>query len=240
MKIKLEKFEGPLSLLLKLIEKEELDITQISLSKIADQFVEHIRSTSVIVPEDLADFLLVAARLLLIKSKAMLPYLYPEEEAEIEDLEKQLRIYKRFLDATKKVESILGKKKFMFAREFNRKAAIGDRATFSPPKDLKKEEMKEVFKVLLMRIKPPEKLGNDKIEIKVSIDDKISFIRNTIKSRMKLSFTKLLTEAKTKTEKIVSFLAMLELIKQREIVADQNSLFSEINLNKYKEVNSYE
>ena len=237
MKIKLEKFEGPLSLLLKLIEKEELDITQISLSKIADQYVEYIRSSSFIDPEELADFLLLAARLLLIKSKAMLPYLYPEEEEEIEDLERQLRIYKEFLEATKKVESILGKKKFMFAREFNRKAALGDRTAFSPPKDLKKEEMTEVFKAFLVRIKPAEKLGKDKIELKVSIDDKISFIRNMISSRIKMSFSKIFSQAKTKTEKIVSFLAMLELIKQKEIVAEQGSLFSEISLNKYKEVN---
>ncbi len=235
MKIKLEKFEGPLSLLLKLIEKEELDITQISLSKIANQYVDYIRSASFIDPESLADFLLLAARLLLIKSKAMLPYLYPEEEEEIEDLEKQLKLYKEFLEATKKVENILGKKKFMFAREFNRKVALGDRATFSPPKDLKKEEMADLFASFLVRIKPAEKLGEEKIEVKVSIDDKILFIRNVISSRMKMSFNNILLKAKTKTEKIVSFLAMLELIKQRELVAEQGSLFSEINLAKYKE-----
>jgi len=235
MNIKLEKFEGPLSLLLKLIEKEELDITQISLSKIANQYVDYIRSTSFIDPESLADFLLLAARLLLIKSKAMLPYLYPEEEEEIEDLEKQLKLYKEFLEATKKVESILGKKKFMFAREFNRKVALGNKATFSPPKDLKKEEMTEVFGAFLSRIKPVEKLDEEKIEVKVSIDDKISFIRNIISSRMKMSFNNILAKAKSKTEKIVSFLAMLELIKQRELIAEQGSLFSEINLAKYKE-----
>ncbi|MDA3839807.1 MAG: segregation/condensation protein A [Patescibacteria group bacterium] len=237
MKIKLEKFEGPLSLLLKLIEKEELDITQISLSKIADQYVEYIRNSSFIDPEELADFLLLAARLLLIKSKAMLPYLYPEEEAEIEDLERQLRIYKEFLDATKKVEIILGKKKFMFAREFNRKVALGNTSVFSPPKSLEKKEMAEVFKSLLIRIKPAEKLGEDKIETKVSIEDKISFIKNLIGTRIKMSFSKIFSQAKTKTEKIVSFLAMLELIKQKEIVAEQGSLFSEISLNKYKEIN---
>lgn len=237
MKIKLEKFEGPLSLLLKLIEKEELDITQISLSKIADEYVEYIRSSAVIDTDDLADFLLIAARLLLIKSKAMLPYLYPEEEAEMDDLEKQLRIYKEFLDATKKIETILGKKKFMFAREFNRKVALGDRSAFSPPKNLKKEEMTDVFRSFLVKIKPAEKLEESKIEEKINIEDRIAYIKNTIGSRIKMSFSKILTEAKTKTEKIVNFLAMLELIKQREITAEQGSLFSEISLNKYKEIN---
>jgi len=147
----------------------------------------------------------------------------------------QLKLYKEFLEATKKVESILGKKKFMFAREFNRKVALGNKATFSPPKDLKKEEMTEVFGAFLSRIKPVEKLDEEKIEVKVSIDDKISFIRNIISSRMKMSFNNILAKAKSKTEKIVSFLAMLELIKQRELIAEQGSLFSEINLAKYKE-----
>jgi len=236
MKIKLEKFEGPLSLLLKLIEKEELDITQISLSKIADEYVEYIRSSATIDTDDLADFLLIAARLLLIKSKAMLPYLYPEEEEGIDDLEKQLRIYKEFLDATKKVEAILGKKKFMFAREFNRKVALGDRSAFSPPKNLKKEEMADVFKSFLVKIKPAEKNGEAKIEVKINIEDRIAYIKNIIGNRLKMNFSKILSGAKTKTEKIVNFLAMLELIKQREITAEQGSLFSEISLNKYKEI----
>ncbi len=73
MTVKLEKFEGPLSLMLKLIEKEEMDITQISLAKIADEYVAYIRKSENIQPENMADFLVIAAKLLLIKSKALLP-----------------------------------------------------------------------------------------------------------------------------------------------------------------------
>jgi len=235
MDIKIEKFEGPLSLLLKLIEKDELDITQISLASIADQFVKYIESNHNISPEDLVEFLVVAARLLLIKSRAMLPYLYPEEEEELEELERQLKMYKEFLEASKKVSSLLGKKKFMFAREFNRKVAVGNVQVFSPPKELKKEEMTSVFEEIIHRLKPAEKIEEGKIEPKISIEDKISFIRKKISERIKYSFNILLGEAKTKTEKIVSFLAMLELIKQREIIAEQGGLFSEIRLNKYQE-----
>ncbi|RLC38634.1 chromosome segregation protein ScpA, partial [Candidatus Falkowbacteria bacterium] len=75
MNIKLEKFEGPLSLLLKLIEREEMDITDISLARVAEDYVAYIREVENINPEEMADFLVVAAKLLLIKSKALLPYL---------------------------------------------------------------------------------------------------------------------------------------------------------------------
>ena len=110
---KLEKFEGPLSLLLKLIEQEELDITQVSLANVADQYVNYIRQSDHINPDEVADFLVVAAKLLLIKSRALLPYLYPEEEEDIEELQQQLRMYQEFVKASKGINLMLGKKKFM-------------------------------------------------------------------------------------------------------------------------------
>lgn len=232
MLIKLEKFEGPLSLLLQIIEKEEMDITEISLAKIADQYIKYIRSLSQTNPEEMADFLVVAAKLLLIKSKALLPYLQPEEEEEIKELENQLRMYKAFLDATKKVEAIIGRKKFMFAREFNRRAILNNINLFSPPKNIKAEDLKMIFEDLLGRIKPADKLEEEKLERKVSIDEKILEIQNILLKRIKISFNKVLAGAKDKTEIIVSFLAMLELIKQRDITAEQSGLFKEIEINK--------
>ena len=91
MKIKIEKFEGPLSLLLKMIEQEELDITEINLAGIADQYIEYIKNNNNISPDNMADFLVIAAKLLFIKSKALLPYIYAEEEEDLEDLEKAER-----------------------------------------------------------------------------------------------------------------------------------------------------
>ena len=96
MNFKIDKFEGPLGLLLQLIEKEEMDITEISLAKIADQYIEYIRSYKGIGPEEMADFLVVAAKLLLIKSRALLPFLKGEAEEEIQEFEHQLRMYKEF------------------------------------------------------------------------------------------------------------------------------------------------
>lgn len=232
MNIKLEKFEGPLSLLLQIIEKEEMDITEISLAKIADQYIEYIRSLSQANPEEMADFLVVAARLLLIKSKALLPYLYPEEEEEIKELEDQLKMYKEFLDAAKKIEAMIGKKKFMFAREFNRKVILNNINLFSPPKNIKAGDLKMIFEDLLGRIMPAEKLDEETLERKISIDEKILEIQNMLLERINFSFNKVLASAQNKTEIIVSFLAMLELIKQRDITAEQNGLFEEIEINK--------
>lgn len=233
MDIKVEQFEGPLGLLLQLIEKEEMDITQVSLAKIADQYVEYIKASEKINPEEMADFLVVAARLLLIKSKALLPYLYPEEEEEIEEFEHQLKMYKEFLEAMKKIEKMIGKKKFMFAREFNRKAILNATKVFSPPKKLIKEDLKIVIEELIERIRPvEEELQEERLEKKVKIEDKIRNIHDMITKRIKFSFKNLLENAESKTEVIVSFLAMLELIKQRDIVADQGELFSDITISK--------
>lgn len=232
MNYKLEQFEGPLSLLLKLIEKEEMDITQISLANVADQYVTYIRQAKNINPDEMADFLVVAARLLLIKSKALLPYLYPEEEEDIEELEHQLRMYKEFIEASKKIDKMLDKKHFMFAREFNRKVVMANSGAFSPPKKLTKEEMGSVFEEFLDRIKPAEKLEEETLDHKINIEDKIFDIQDMLLNRIKVSFDKVMKLAKNKTEIVVSFLAILELMRQREVVLTQDSLFAEILITK--------
>lgn len=233
MKIKIEKFDGPLSLLLQLIEKEKLDITEVSLSQVANQFIEYIKKNENIDPEEIADFLVIASKLLLIKSKALLPYLYPEEEESIEDLEKQLKMYKQYLEAAAKVEKMLGKKKFMFAREFNRKAAlINKERSFSPPSDISIEDLGSSMQELLERIRPAEAREEKSISDTLNIEDKISVIRDLISRRIKFSFQSIMKESRDKTEIIVSFLAMLELMRQREAVLVQNKLFSEIFIHK--------
>lgn len=229
LNIKLGKFDGPLSLLLRLIEKEEMDITQISIASVADQFIDYLRKSEEIDPEVMADFLVVASKLLLIKTKALLPYLYSEEEEEeIEDFELQLKMYKEFIQASKKIEKILGRKKFMFAREFNRKVVLNNINFFVPPKKLLKDDLGNLFAEIIGRLRPSEKLEEKTLDKKISIDDKILSIQNILMERVKFSFNKVLKEAKNKTEIVVSFLAVLELMRQREIILSQDGLFSEI------------
>jgi segregation and condensation protein A len=231
--VKLEKFEGPLSLLLKMIEAEEMDITQVSLAKIADQYVEYLRSCQDVDPNLLADFLVVAAKLLYIKSRALLPYLFPVEEEESGDLEKQLKMYREFLNAVIEVEAIIKKENFSFSPTGrNLRKMIGlEENLFSPPKKIKKEDLADIF-FLFLKSKKIFKLDEEVLEDKINIEDRILSIQQTIFEKIKASFRDFLSAGKSKNEIIVSFLAMLELMKQKIIDACQDDLFSEITITK--------
>jgi len=235
--VKLEKFEGPLSLLLKIIEAEKMDIAEISLAKIADQYVEFIRNTSDIDPDSMADFLLVAAKLLYIKSKILLPYLFQEEEEDGDDLERQLRMYREFLEAMKKIEARLAEKHFMFAPTERKmwKMIGAEEQFFAPPKKINKEEVAAIFKEFLVS-KKIVKIEEEIIHHKVNIEEKIHGIREALLLRINLSFREFLAKAESKTEVIVSFLAVLELMKQKSISVEQGELFAEILISR-KEIN---
>lgn len=232
MNIKLEQFEGPLALLVKLIDKAELDITQLSLAQVADQYIAYLKAMTNLNPEEMADFLVVASRLLLIKAKALLPYLLPEEEQAIEDFEHQLRMYKEFMEASKKIEKMVAGKHFMFERVFNRKALVANLGIFAPPKNLTGAMMAAIFKEVIMNIKPviTEKLEEGMIMMTINIEEKIKLIQQSVVSKIRSRFSELISQATSKVEVIVSFLAMLELMKQRTINADQDGLFSEIEI----------
>jgi segregation and condensation protein A len=227
--VKLEKFEGPLSLLLKIIEAEKMDIAEISLAKIADQYVEFIRVTSSIEPEAMADFLLVAAKLLYLKSKALLPYLFPAEEVESDDLERQLKMYREFLEAMKHLQARIDNKLLMFAPTERKlwKMIGAEEKFFAPPKKVVKEDIAAIFQQFLLS-KKVVKLEERTIEHKVNIDEKISGLREALLARINLSFREFLAKAESKTEIIVSFLAVLELMKQKCICVEQGELFAEI------------
>lgn len=233
VEVKLDKFAGPLHLLLKLIEKEKLDITEVSLAQVASQFIDYLKKSEEIDPDEVADFLVIASRLLLIKSKALLPYLYPEEEEEIDNFETQLKMYKEYLEAAKQINQMLDKKEFMFAREFNRKVVLVNRErSFSPPPGLACEQLAETMRVVIDRVRPVAIMEEKTIADNINIEDKIFSIQQLVAKRIKLSFNKVMREAKSKTEVIVSFLAMLELMRSREVTLVQDTLFSEIIIHK--------
>ncbi|MBD3251618.1 hypothetical protein GF380_04170, partial [Candidatus Uhrbacteria bacterium] len=102
--VQIEKFQGPLHLLLQLVEREELDISEISLSHVADQYVSHVQANKgKIPPEELADFLVIAAKLVLIKSRLIIPSLVEDVEEEGPDLASQLRLYRQFMRAAEQM-----------------------------------------------------------------------------------------------------------------------------------------
>jgi segregation and condensation protein A len=173
--------------------------------------------------------LVIASKLLLIKSKALLPYLEWEQEEDAADLERQLKIYKEYLEASKLIHKIITKKKFSYSRE---KLLTSKEAGFNPPKKLTAKKILTVFKNILLDLKPIVELPKDVIRKTINIAEKIASIRKTILEKATMNFGELLKSAKDKTEVIVSFLALLELIKQRTIDVNQENLFEEIKINK--------
>jgi len=224
-KVQLEDWQGPLDLLLQLIEKQEMDITEVSLAKVADQYIEYM-NVKPVPPEETADFLVVAARLIYLKSKELLPTLELEED-EI-DLEKQLKMYKEYIEASKQMQKILKKKQYCFSKE---KFPEGiTEQVFYVPKSITPQRLKNVYALVLARIKPVIQLPKKIIQKSIKLSEKINYIRDLVLKKACTSFNKLVCDSKSKTEKIVSFLAILELTKQKIIHVEQGDLFDDITL----------
>lgn len=228
MIIKIDKFEGPLYLLLQMIEEDKLDITEVSLVKIADQYIEYIKANSDIDPENIADFLVVAAKLLLLKSRALLPYLYPAEDEEVDDFEAQIKMYKEFLEATKVIAKIITGQKTMFGREFSKQSLLLD--GFTPPTKVTLSDLPLICAEVIARLAPVEELGQGTIREHVNIDDKMSEVKFILTKKINFFFKDFVGKAKSKTEVIVGFLAILELMKQRELMIEQLATFGEIEV----------
>jgi len=227
-KIKIEKFSGPLDLLLQLIEQQKMEITEIAIAEVTEQYLEHIEKLEDKDPEELSDFLVVAARLLLLKSKALLPMFADEEEDET-DLERQLKMYKEFVDASKKIEAMLKLGRFTYSRE---KPPIALDVVYSPPQNLPLNELKEIFMSVLKRLDPIVRLPRQAMERTISLQQKILDIKNYLFGKKKFGFKSLIGDAKNRTEIIVNFLAILELLKQREVRVKQESTFEDITIEK--------
>ncbi|MBU1203033.1 segregation/condensation protein A [Patescibacteria group bacterium] len=229
-KIQLEQFEGPLDLLLKLIEKNKLQITEISLAKLTDQYLSYIENTDNLASTEVADFLLIASKLIYLKSKYLLPDLDVEDEQGAGDLEKQLKIYRQYYEASLAINKMfLSKKKFAYHRMASYK--LPQDQGFSPPQNADPYSMKEVFLLVLSKIERVVNLPKMVIARAISIGEKISHIQEMIKSNTKFNFKKLL-QKNDKTEIVVSFLALLELVKRKEINVDQEALFGDLNISK--------
>ncbi|MBU1922055.1 segregation/condensation protein A [Patescibacteria group bacterium] len=228
-KVRIEQFEGPLDLLLQLIEQEELDITKVSLAKMADDYIAHVSVSPKIRPEELADFLVVAAKLILIKSKQLLPNLEVQEEGI--DLETQLKMYREFVQASQKLNKMIKQKNWTYGRE---RLALGTAQGFFPPKELKKETLQEIFFKIVKKLEPFIALPKETLRKTISISEKIEHIKSIILEQVKACFSQVVGKAKDKTEVIVSFLALLELVKQRVVEVSQDELFEDITIQKLK------
>lgn len=224
-------FEGPLDLLLKLIEREELDITEIALAQVADQYLAHVRALEEPDPGALSSFLVLAARLLLIKSRVLLPRPPaapgpgepPDEAAE---LARQLREYQRY----KQAAALLRSWEEDGRRSYLRVAAP---AVPAPPRDTKLDvTLGDMIAAvqrrmqLLLPLEPPEvPLPTPKV---ITMPEMAERIRERLAATAWISFEDLLALAARRVEVIVALWAVLELLKRRAIVVDQEQVFGPI------------
>lgn len=223
-KIKLEKFEGPLDLLLQLVLKNKLEITELSLAEVTLQYVDYIEKLEQINPDELSDFLVIAARLLLIKSKAILPEFESGDE-ELDDLQNQLKIFQEFYEAAKTLNEILQLKNYAYSRP---KIITKKDIVFSPPENFSAENLKNIFLQAVTKVEAIVNIPQATVKKTMSLQEKILHLRDLVAKAKNFSFSDLIKDSKDKTEVIVSFLALLELIKERSLKIEQKGAFREI------------
>lgn len=219
-------FEGPLDLLLSLIEDERLDVTSISLAAVTDQYLARLKAMEHLPPEHLADFLVVAATLLLIKSKRLFPdlSLTDEEEEQAASLASQLREYRRFRGAAKAFIELWNSGAPLHARA----GFQGIATAFYPPPRFGPSELQGALAAVLAHLPKLDLLTEEVIRRVVSLEERIRDIQDRIARQAHMSFQEVARSAASKVEVIVSFLALLELVKQRLVVAEQAGAFRDI------------
>jgi segregation and condensation protein A len=226
--IKTHSFEGPLDLLLDLIEKRKLFINDISLAKVTDDFITHIKSFDNMPMGESAHFILVASTLLLIKSKSLLPQLEltDEEQGDIHDLETRLKIYKRIKEASVHVSALFGEE-IIFGQSHARPV----NPVFTPDAEFTLERALYSLKDLINRLPKKEKVPHTIVKKVISLEEMIGTLTTRITSHLRMSFREFTKEHKeNRVNVIVSFLAMLELVKQGVVNVTQEKNFDDIHM----------
>mgnify|MGYP002650739176 FL=1 len=239
LEVKLQAFEGPLDLLLHLIEKNKVDIYDIPIVEITEQYLDYVSK----MPKDdldlASEFLVMAATLIDIKSRMLLPKEIDENGEEIDpraELVEKLIEYKMYKYAAVELRDM----QVYAGKSMYKQPTVPEEVSkYEPPvnldsllADVDLNKLNDIFQMVLKRqvdkIDPVRsKFGKIEME-EVSLPDKISYVSTTVKKRKKCKFKQLLEEAHSKVEVIVSFLAILELIKVGEIEVRQDETFGEI------------
>jgi segregation and condensation protein A len=232
--VKTDVFEGPLDLLLELIEKRKLLINDVSLASVTDEYIARISGQDLPVGET-AEFVALAATLLLIKSRSLLPTLElsPDESRDIKELEYRLAVYQLIKDAAKNVDTALG----------NPPLYEGNPPTTQPlfafDLSITLDSLRAASQSVIEEF--PKSISLPKVAVKkiVSIEEMIERMAGRVSSAFRMSFSQFAAESRgagtrspeeVKHEVIVGFLALLELVKQGIIKAHQGEHFSDITL----------
>ncbi|MFC1720885.1 segregation and condensation protein A [Patescibacteria group bacterium] len=226
--IKTDVFEGPLDLLLSLIEKRKFFINDISLAAVADEYIEYTKRLEDFSVKNTADFVLVASTLVLIKSKSLLPTLSltEEEKESVEDLETRLKIYKRMRELGEGIEKSFGKN-MMFEKTIRKNTEM----VFSPDKYTNTENIFASIKDVLKKLPKKDIIPQAVVQKVISLEERMDNLAERIKNSFKMSFTEFSGMGKKeRVDVVVSFLAMLELVKQNVIDVKQDMKFGDIDI----------
>ena len=222
--VKTSTFEGPLHLLLDLIEKRKLLINDISLAQVADDFLSHIKQLPELPLGETAEFVSMAATLLLMKSRSLLPSLTltEEEKGDVEDLERRLAMLAIIRRAAKAAEKQFGQHVLI--------ANVGmePQPVFSPDSQTTLVGIKDAIDRVMFAFPKPQILKKVAVKTIISLEEMIVSLTERIGREMRLTFKQF--SGKEKTDIIVSFLALLELVKQGILNASQESDFGDITL----------
>ncbi len=240
--VKSQTFSGPLDKLLELIEARHLEVTRLSLAEVTEDFLSYIKKLGEHAPPaEIADFLVVAARLLLIKSKVLLPELAltPDEESEIHDLEERLAIYRQFAARAARGNEEEGagsrailerwEKNVIHARALF--AGFQETSIFYPPPALTKEHLMAAVSKTISAL---QEFLPQKSELKgaiISLEEKITELLNRFRVTLEHSFHTI-SKDRPRGEIVVMFLALLHLLKERSIFVTQKDSFGDIILRK--------
>lgn len=219
-------YEGPFELVLDLIEKRKFLVNELSLAQVTDDYISHVRGQAEFPMEDAANFIGVAATLLLIKSRSLLPELEltTEEEEDVESLKRRLALYELTRDASRELSRIYGRSVLVSA---------GDRAPepmFSPSRDLTLDALSAALSHALLAAEKEEKLPEARVRPLVTIEEMMDRLTTRVQKALTLSFSEFSKDATERVEVIVSFLALLELVKQGAVDAAQQGTFAEIHI----------
>lgn len=203
-----------------------MDISAISLASVTDQYLARLRSVSDLPPEHLAEFLVVAATLLLLKSRKLFPELplSEEEEVSIASLEEQLREYRRFRDAARTFLQRWNQGLVSYARE----SFLGLTVTFYPPPNVDRSSLRAAMDTVLQNLPRLDVLPQDVLRRVVSIEERILDIQQRLTEHARITFESMRSSTASKLDVIVSFLALLELVKQRLVAVEQPQAFHDI------------
>jgi segregation and condensation protein A len=232
-RVKFEVFEGPLDLLLHLIKKEEVDIYEVNLTKLATQFIEYIEVMRLLDLEVAGEFLVMASTLMYIKSRELLPVdqqqtpegLEEEGEDPRWELIRQLVEYKKFKDAAAQLQVLELRQELVFSR-------TPMKPDFEAPPPRMEASIFDLINAVSQILKRVNERADarDVFEEKWTVSEKIESLMSMIKEQATVRFSELFAAATSRTEVVVTFLAMLELIRLHQLVAVQADAFGEIEL----------